>query len=61
MHINVLLDYLRFIEIQSNSISYYFVILIQVWPSSNLNSVQGPSGLAAPGQAAVHLWSEIMK
>ncbi|KAG0560735.1 hypothetical protein KC19_9G008900 [Ceratodon purpureus] len=33
----------------------------QVWPSSNLNSVQGPSGLAAPGQAAVLLWSEIMK
>jgi len=33
----------------------------QVWPSSNLNSAQGSSGLAAPGQAAAHLWSEIMK
>jgi hypothetical protein len=35
--------------------------LVQVWPSSNFNSVQGVGGVTVPGQSATLLWMEVLR
>jgi hypothetical protein len=35
--------------------------LVQVWPSSNFNSVQAVGGVTVPGQSATLLWMEVLR